>query len=99
MSQFELKKPIRSDQDFKDLIDSGDIAIIGPHALTVYLIINAEQVFPSVKSICKKSGISDKPVRRSLMVLEEYGYIGKTDARQVQGCSVSALNLEKAAGR
>ncbi|MDD3815686.1 MAG: helix-turn-helix domain-containing protein [Desulfocapsaceae bacterium] len=87
MSQFELKKPIRSEQDIKALIESGDIAIIGPHALAVYLVINAEQTFPTVKVLCKKSGISDKPVRRSLMVLEEYGYIGKKETKQAQGCS------------
>ena len=89
MSQLELKKPIRSDEDFKALVDSGAITIIGPHALTVYLIINAEQAFPTVKTLCKKSGISDKPVRRSLMVLEEYGYIGRKETKQAQGCSLS----------
>jgi hypothetical protein len=88
MSQFELKKPIRSDQDFKALVDSGDIIIIGPYALAVYLVINASQTFPTVKVLCRKSGISDKPVRRSLVILEEYGYIGKKETRQAQGCSL-----------
>ena len=91
MSQLELKKPIRSDQDFKALVDSGAIIIIGAHALVVYLIINAEQTFPTVKVLCKKSGISDKPVRRSLVVLEEYGYIGKKETKQAQGCPASPL--------
>jgi hypothetical protein len=89
MSQFELKKTIRSKQDFKALVDSGDITIIGPHALVVYLIINAEQTFRTVKVLCKKSGFSDKPVRRSLVVLEEYGHIGKTETKQAQGCSLA----------
>lgn len=88
MNRLELKIPIRSEQDFKALIDSGDIAIIGPHALTVYLIINGEQEFPTVKFLCKKSGISNKPVRRSLVVLEEYGDIGKIETQQTRGCSV-----------
>jgi predicted transcriptional regulator len=89
MILLELKKPIRSGQDFKALVDSGDITIIGPHALVVYLVINAEQTFPTVKVLCKKSGISEKPVRRSLMVLEEYGYIGRKETKQAQGCSTS----------
>jgi len=89
MILLELKKPIRSEQDFKALVDSGDIPIIGPHALVVYLVINAEQTFPTVKVLCKKSGISEKPVRRSLMVLEEYGYIGRKETKQAQGCSTS----------
>jgi len=89
MILLELKKPIRSEQDFKSLVDSGDITIIGPHALVVYLVINAEQTFPTVKVLCKKSGISEKPVRRSLMVLEEYGYIGRKETKQAQGCSPS----------
>jgi len=91
MSQFELKKTIRSTQDFKALVDSGEIAIIGPHALVVYLVINACQTFPTVKVLCKKSGISDKPVRRSLVVLEEHGYIGKKETKQAQGCFVHPL--------
>ena len=89
MILLELKKPIRSEQDFKALVDSGDIIIIGPHALVVYLVINAEQTFPTVKVLCKKSGISEKPVRRSLMVLEEYGYIGRKETKQAQGCATS----------
>jgi len=89
MILLELKKPIRSEQDFKALVDSGDITIIGPHAMVVYLVINAEQTFPTVKVLCKKSGISEKPVRRSLMVLEEYGYIGRKETKQAQGCSTS----------
>jgi len=91
MSQFELKRPLRSEQDVKALVHSGDIAIIGPHALAVYLVINAEQTFPTVKVLCKKSGISDKPVRRSLVVLEEYGYIGKKRTKQAQGYSAFPL--------
>jgi hypothetical protein len=89
MSQYKLKKHIQLDQDFNALVDSGDIAIIGPHALAVYLIINAEQTFPSVKVLCKKSGISDKSVRRSLVVLEEYGFIGKISAKQAQDSTAS----------
>ncbi len=81
MSQFALIRPLRSEQHVKALVDSGDIAIIGPHTLAVYLVINAGQTFPTVKVRCKKSGISDKPVHRSLVVLEEYGYIGKKETK------------------
>jgi hypothetical protein len=89
MSQLELKKSLQTEQDLKALVDSGAITIIGPHALAVYLIINAEQAVPTVKTLCKKSGISDKPVRRSLVVLEEYGYIGLKETKQAQGCTLS----------
>jgi hypothetical protein len=91
MSQFELKRPLRSEQGVKALVHSGDLAIIGPHALAVYLVINAEKTFPTVKVLCKKSGISDKPVRRSLVVLEEYGYIGKKETKQARGYSAFPL--------
>jgi predicted transcriptional regulator len=87
MSQFELRKSLKTEQDFKALVDN--ITILGPHALAVYLIINAEQAVPTVKTLCKKSGISDKPVRRSLVVLEEYGYIGRKETKQAQGCPLS----------
>lgn len=96
MSQFELIRPLRSDQDVKALVHSGDMAIIGPHAVAVYLVINAEKTFPTVKVLCKKSGISDKSVRRSLAVLEEYGYIGKKATKQARGYSAFPLGEKNA---
>jgi hypothetical protein len=68
---------------FKAMIHNGDIARIGTHAFTVYVVIkgytdfNTGQAFPSIHFICEKSGISDKQVRRSLEILEEYKYITK----------------------
>ncbi|MDD3816318.1 MAG: helix-turn-helix domain-containing protein [Desulfocapsaceae bacterium] len=68
---------------FRAMIVNGDIAKIGAYALTVYIVIkgytdfNTGQAFPSLEFICKKSGISDKQVRRSLEILEEHGYISK----------------------
>jgi DNA-binding transcriptional ArsR family regulator len=68
---------------FKDMIDSGDVAKMGPHATTVYLVIKAHtnfstgRAFPSIETIVEKSGISDKQVRRELRTLEELGYISK----------------------
>lgn len=68
---------------FKDMIDSGDVAKMGPHATTVYLVIKAHtnfstgRAFPSIETIVAKSGISDKQVRRELRTLEELGYISK----------------------
>lgn len=68
---------------FKAMIYGGDIARMGSHAFTVYVVIkgytdfNTGQAFPSIPFICEKSGISDKQVRRSLELLEEYKYITK----------------------
>lgn len=68
---------------FKSMIDSGDVATMGPHAVTVYLVIKAYtnfstgRSFPAIETICEKSGISDKQVRRELKTLETHGYITK----------------------
>lgn len=66
---------------FKAMVDNGDIAKLGPYAVTVYLVIKSftnfstGRAFPSVETIVEKSGISDKQVRRCLIILEESGYI------------------------
>lgn len=83
MSQFELKKPIQPGLDCMGSISSEDINILGPHAFTIYVIINIEGKCPSIKWICKISGFSEKIVMRSLRVLEEYGYIQKI-TRQIE---------------
>jgi len=68
---------------FKAMIDSGDVASMGPYAVTVYLVIKSYtnfstgRSFPSLETIVEKSGISDKQVRRSLIALEEHGYVLK----------------------
>jgi DNA-binding transcriptional MocR family regulator len=66
---------------FKAMVDNGDIAKLGPYAVTVYLVIKSYtnfstgRAFPSIETITEKSGISDKQVRRCLVILEESGYI------------------------
>lgn len=68
---------------FKSMIESGDLAKMGPYAYTVYSVIksytnfNTGLAFPSVETIASKSAISEKQVKRSLIVLEEFGYIVK----------------------
>lgn len=68
---------------FRSMIDSGDCARIGPHAMVVYLVIKAHanfetgRSFPSVTTIAAKAGVSEKQVKRSLVVLVEAGYLAK----------------------
>lgn len=68
---------------FKAMIDNGDVAKLGPYAVTVYLVIKSFTnfstglSFPSVETIKEKSGISAIQVKRCLKVLEEAGYISK----------------------
>lgn len=69
---------------FKSMIDSGDVAAMGPHATTVYLVVKAHanyatgRAFPSLDTIAEKSGISLAQVKRELKTLEQHGYITKT---------------------
>jgi len=71
---------------FKAMIDNGDIAKIGPYAVTVYLVIksftnfNTGLSFPSIETIRGKSGISAIQVKHCLKILEENGYITKERA-------------------
>ncbi len=68
---------------FKSMIDNGDVAKMGAHATTVYLVIKAHtnfstgMAFPSIETITEKSGISKRQVINSLSTLESYGYILK----------------------
>lgn len=68
---------------FKDMIDNGDLAKMGPHAFAVYAVIKAHtnfstgHAFPGIETIVEKSGISERQVKRELKTLEEYGYIIK----------------------
>lgn len=66
---------------FKSMVESGDVAAMGPHAVTIYLVIKAHtnfstgRAFPSIETIVEKSGVSDKQVRRELPILAKFGYI------------------------
>jgi DNA-binding transcriptional ArsR family regulator len=66
---------------FRSMIESGDVAKMGPYAVTVYLVIKAHTnfksgiAFPGIDLIIEKSGISKSQVIRALAKLEEHGYI------------------------
>lgn len=68
---------------FVSMIENGDVADLGPYAVTVYLVIKAYtnwktgKAFPSVDTIVEKSGISRAQVTRSLAALTAKGYLDK----------------------
>lgn len=68
---------------FRDMIENGDVAKMGPHAVATYLVIKAHtnfatgQAFPSIELISEKTGISSRQIKRELQTLEEFGYITK----------------------
>jgi len=68
---------------FRAMVDSGDIAQMGPYAVTVYLVVKSfsnwknGKSFPTVELIAEKSGISKRQVIASLQKLEELGYVTK----------------------
>jgi len=76
---------------FKSMVQSGDVAAMGPGATTVYLVIKAYtnwqdgRSFPSQKIIAEKTGMNDRTVRRHLKTLADFGYLniesGKLDGR------------------
>lgn len=66
---------------FKTMIDNGDVAAMGPYAVTVYLVIKSHtnfatgRAFPALETIAEKSGVSLAQVKRELKTLEKFGYI------------------------
>lgn len=66
---------------FKTMIDNGDVAKMGPYAVTVYLVIKSHtnfatgRAFPALETIAEKSGVSLAQVKRELKTLEKLGYI------------------------
>lgn len=69
---------------FVSMIENGDVAKLGPYAVTVYLVVKAYtnwktgKAFPSIETIVEKSGISRAKVISSLASLTEHGYLDKT---------------------
>ena len=61
---------------FKTMIDNGDVARMGPYAVTVYLVIKSHtnfatgRAFPALETIAEKSGVSLAQVKRELKTLE-----------------------------
>jgi len=68
---------------FVSMIENGDVAKLGPYAVTVYLVVKAYtnwktgKAFPSIDTIVEKSGISRAQVVRSLASLTEQGYLDR----------------------
>lgn len=68
---------------FVSMIENGDVAKLGPYAVTVYLVVKAYtnwktgKAFPSIDTLVEKSGISRAKVITSLSLLTEYGYLDK----------------------
>ena len=66
---------------FVSMIENGDVAKMGPYAVTVYLVVKAYtnwktgKAFPAIETIAVKSGISKRQVIKSLAVLTENGYL------------------------
>lgn len=69
---------------FVSMIENGDVAKLGPYAVTVYLVVKAYtnwktgKAFPSIETIAEKSGISRAKVITSLASLTEHGYLDKS---------------------
>jgi DNA-binding transcriptional ArsR family regulator len=68
---------------FKAMIDDGELAKMGTSAFATYCVIKSHanfstgKAFPSIETICKKSGISERQVKIDLKTLEQHGYIIK----------------------
>ena len=68
---------------FVSMVENGDVAKMGPHAVTVYLVVKSYtnwktgRAFPSIDLIVEKSGISRRQVINSLAVLVDHGYLDK----------------------
>lgn len=71
---------------FVSIVENGDVARMGPYAITVYLVIKAYtnwktgRAFPGIDTIVEKSGMSRAQVMRSLAILTEHGYLDKAKA-------------------
>jgi|SRR5665647_292752 len=71
---------------FVSMVENGDVAKLGPHAVTVYLVIKAYtnwktgKAFPGIDTIVEKSGISRRQVIMSLATLTEHSYLDKVKA-------------------
>lgn len=69
---------------FVSMVENGDVAKMGPYAVTVYLVVKAYtnwktgKAFPSIDTITEKSGVSRRQVINSLAQLVENGYLDKT---------------------
>ena len=74
---------------FKSMVDSGDVARMGPGPVSVYLVVKAYsnwkdgRSFPSQKTIAEKAGMSPRTVQRHLATLEKHGYLSTECGKNV----------------
>lgn len=76
---------------FKSMVESGDVAAMGPGPVAVYLVVKSftnwkdGRSFPALATIAEHTGMSKRSVIRHLKTLQEYGYVaidsGKSDGR------------------
>jgi biotin operon repressor len=73
---------------FRSMVESGDMASMGPHPVAVYLAIKSclswgtGKAFPSQNTLAEKAGISRRTVQRSLDSLVEHGYLSVDCGKQ-----------------
>ena len=91
---------------FKTMIDNGDVAKMGPYAVTVYLVVKSHtnfatgRAFPALETIAEKSGVSLAQVKRELKTLEEFGYIAKEKKGRSNTYTLrEKIEIRDAAGR
>jgi len=69
---------------FNSMVETGDVAKMGPHTFTVYCIIkryvNFEYgiSFPKIETIAEDSGISERKVKSCVNELVSLGYVART---------------------
>lgn len=68
---------------FRHMVENGDVAAMGSHAVAVYLVIKSftnfstGRAFPAIETIVDKSGVSKRQVIESLKTLEKFEYLIK----------------------
>lgn len=76
---------------FRSMIESGEVAKMGPYGFTVYCVIKGHtgihdgQAFPSIETIAKESGVSVPQVSRELTKLESLGYLSREKMAKRRG--------------
>jgi len=91
---------------FKNMVDSGDVGNMGPHAVAVYVVVKSHtnfstgRAFPSLDTIVEKSGVSLAQVKRSLTTLERLGYLTKSKTGRNNTYSLrEKVEIQDAGGR
>ena len=81
--QIELERRMCCGPVMLSMVMSGDAAAMGPHAVTVYIVIKNYVTYsdsiepPKMTLLAEKSGMSVATVKKCITVLEEFGYLSK----------------------